>query len=323
MTTYIDRMFGQKVRVQPGSREDVCVRGFISPMESIRMEIAPESPQVVEAREVSRAPLQYSILGKLVGKAEMKIFRTDVSFDLPAFVLEIEVVTAEVAKKLPSAALEAAIRGGRIIFNNPQHREEFFAICRGDQVSQAFKKDGKDARELVTIRYSPGLERLLLRLADAGTVNIMRTHAAAQGYHGMLRQGEYVCSAVDFSAFCGQPISLTSKDRAIQVVAKLLQSFPPGHYEELGFPRPKILTPDGKGILQDFDPEHDVFYDVPSAVAAAKCLAGHDIRAADLSDMKPDARKEIAPAMFGNAGARFAKKFADGLNHLHVACEAV
>jgi hypothetical protein len=209
-------------------------------------------------------------------------------------------------KERPLAAVVAAVNSGRIIFNQQRHREQLMMIYNGEKIDND------------VIRYTVGLEKLLVKLAQNSVVNIMRTHTRHGGYHGMLRDGVFICSAVDIAGYGGVNIDLNSKEAAIGVVASLLKNFPPGHYEELGFPRPKIVK--GREVVQDYDPDHDVFFDVPDEAAASRCSNNKDIRS--LETMKPDALKVIGPIMRPNL-SWYRKIFADGLGHLHIACEAV
>ena len=152
---------------------------------------------------------------------------------------------------------------------------------------------------------------LLTSLLEAGNVDVMRLYAHKQGPHGIVDGNRILVWGVDIQGFCGLPVRLDNKAAAIEVVANLIEHFPPGHFD-LGYPRPtKELQPPAK--------EKDVFFSVPDMEAARACYerTGFPGSPGGLHTMLLPARNRILAAI-STSRATFHAHFADGLNHLHV-----
>jgi hypothetical protein len=181
---------------------------------------------------------------------------------------------------------------GRLRFLNPTDITELHNIA-----------DGRSK-----VRLSDGLSNLLFALLDNGPLGVLSMIRTSKGGpHGIVGRSGILCTAVDFSAFQGTPVSLADRDSAIDVVTSLIRAFPAGSYD-LGFPRPV-------GGATGFDPASDVFFPVRDLETAGRCFAG--TIALPLSAMLEPARTKIGAAIAASSG-RFNLLFPDGLNHLHV-----
>lgn len=151
----------------------------------------------------------------------------------------------------------------------------------------------------------------LLSLLQGGELEIMQLLGEGNGAHGLKQDGHVEVWAVDIAGYCGTKVRVEPAPACIEVVAKLIENFPPGHFD-IGYPRPTKED-------QPVKPHLDVFFAVDTQEKAWKCWkeTGWGGSPGGLNTMLSPAKERIKTAVAG-CKATIHSHFADGLNHLHV-----
>jgi hypothetical protein len=163
-----------------------------------------------------------------------------------------------------------------------------------------------DVYEGMPVEHSPQLENALASLANIGTVQIMRTFAPNNSFHGEKARTRWVCSCADIMGYAGNRYEWHEpKPLLISGVARLIRDLPTGAQYDFGFVRPV-------GGRTGSMPSADVFFRVETLEQIGKAYRGD---ARNRSEILPDAAVEINPALDSkNVGF----VYADGADHMHV-----
>jgi hypothetical protein len=156
------------------------------------------------------------------------------------------------------------------------------------------------------VEHSPQLERAMVKLAQGGGIQIMRTFAPHNSFHGQLMGNKWVCSCMDVMVCAGNQYQyLVAKPALINGVARLIRDLPSEAKYDFGFVRP-VGGPRGS------DPRLDVFFEVRTEKQIKDGFEGNQ---RPLGDMLEEAGRQIKPALqTKNVGFIYA----DGADHMHI-----
>jgi hypothetical protein len=164
-----------------------------------------------------------------------------------------------------------------------------------------------------TITLSGPTIRVLATLAKTAKVNLLSLMRYDEGPHGVVQyDGTAICRAMDIQQFGQYPINLingNNVDNTIKGIAAVISALPSGLYA-LGLTRPSVRA---KGPPM---PDKDVFLPVKTDADIYKVGTPYNNPTPQFRN--PDAAKAINDALTQNPGARMAKMFEDGPDHLHL-----